>query len=133
MSSSNNCPFCGKWLRGGRHRNYITCYRCNTKACSSCSKYGFCLEHYNELSDSQKEKIKSNHVLFRFLAVIIPILSPFIVIPIALLSSDRYKEISEPEILLFAIIFGLSIVAYMFLMYYIKKKKVQKILQEFEV
>ena len=133
MDSSRNCPFCGKWLRGGRHRNYITCHRCNTKACLSCSKYGFCLQHYNELTDVQKEKVKSNRSLFMFLTVIIPILCPFIVIPIALLNSDRYKEISEPEIFLFSIIFGLLLVAYIFLMNYLKRRKVQKILHGFEV
>ncbi len=131
MSSSNTCPFCSKWLRGGRHRNYIKCYRCNIKACLQCSKLGFCLEHYNELSDVQKMKIKSNHSLFRFLAVIIPILSPFIVIPIALLNSDQLREASESEIFLFAIIFGLLLVAHIFLMNYIKRRKVQKILQGF--
>jgi len=130
MSSSNNCPFCGKRLRVGRRRNYITCHQCNTKACLMCSKLGFCLEHYNELSDSQKEKIKSNHLLFRFLSVIIPILSPFIVIiPIALLNPDRFREATEPEIFIFSVVFGLSIVAYIFLMNYIKRRKVQKILQ----
>jgi len=76
-------------------------------------------------------KIKSNHSLFRFLAVIIPILSPFIVIPIALLNSDQLREASESVILLFAIIFGLLLVAYIFLMNYMKRRKVQKKLQGF--
>lgn len=133
MNLSNTCPSCGKYLHGGKRRNYITCYACKIKFCKSCSKLSFCLEHYNELTDDQKKKIKSNNTLFIVFGVVIPVLLPLMIIPIGLLFPGIFIGIPENTIRLFTIIFVVLLLVYIISMMFLKDKKVHKILQGFEI
>ena len=134
MNSSNTCPFCGKKLRGGgRYSNFILCYVCKIKTCTNCSKYGFCPEHYNDLSDAQKKKIKSNNSSFNVFKTAIPILYLLIIIPFVLLNPNIIMDSTDKTIQLFGFIFVVLLVVYITLMNHLKNKKVYKMLQGFEV
>ena len=134
MNSNNTCPFCGKQLRGGgRYSNFILCYVCKVKTCTNCSKYGFCPEHYNELSDAQKKKIKSNNSRFIVFKIAIPILCLLMIISFVLVNPNNIMDITDKTTQLFAFIFAVLIFVYITLMAHLKNKKVHKILNEFEV
>jgi len=133
MNSSNICPLCGKRLHGGKFKNYIKCYVCRIKVCNSCSKYGFCLEHYNELSNSQKERIKSNNTSYIVFVVIFPVLLPLVIILIALLSPNIFTDIPRDTVKIYVAISVTFLMVYILVMMLLKDKKVRKILQRFEV
>ncbi len=133
MSESDTCPSCGKYLFGARSRNYITCYVCKIKFCNSCSKNCFCLEHYNELTDVQKKKIKLNKILFIVIGFVLPGLLPMMIIPIALVFPNIFIGIPESTAIIFVITFVVLLGVYVISMQFLKDKKVSKILQGFEI
>ena len=133
MFAKKICPFCGRRLYGGKSSNYITCYVCKVEACRRCSKYGFCLPHYNKFTDAQKKKIKSNSIVFIFLEVVLPVLFLLMIIPYAIIYPDSFKDIPESTTILFAAIFVVFLLIYVFSRILLKDRKVHKILQGFEI
>jgi len=91
------------------------------------------MEHYNELTDAQKKKIKSNNTVFIVLGLIIPVLLPLLIIPIGLLFPGIFIGIPDSSTRLFAIIFVVVLFIYIISVFFLKDKKVHKILQGFEL
>ncbi len=133
MSESDTCPSCGKPLYDGKYRNFITCYVCKVKFCKSCSKNSFCLEHYNELTDVQKKKIKSNKIFFIVFGFVLPVLLSLMIIPIAILFPNIFIGIPESTIIIYVITFIVLLGVYIISMQFLKDKKVNKILKGFVV
>jgi hypothetical protein len=134
MESQETCPYCKEEMHGGMYKkNYTVCYVCKAKVCSNCSKYGFCLEHYNGLPDDHKKKIKSNETLFLILGIILPVITPFIILLIFMSNIDFAATISPTNLRIYGIILILFLFIYFFMMLSLKNKRTQKIVEDMKL
>ena len=130
MESQETCPYCSEELHEGLYnKNYTLCYLCKAKVCTKCSKFGFCLEHYNGLPDEQKKKIKSNETLFKIFGILLPVITPFIILIVFLLNIDFVSAISPSSLRIYGIILALFLFIYFFMMLSLKNKRTQKIVE----
>lgn len=134
MESQETCPYCKEELHGGLYnKNYTVCYLCKAKVCTKCSKYGFCLEHYNGLPDEQKKKIKSNETLFKIFGILLPVITPFIILIVLLLNLDYVATILPTNLRIYGIILALFLFIYFFIMLSLKNKRMQKIVEDLKL
>lgn len=133
MILSKTCQFCGRQLQGGKFKNYITCKICKAKACKSCSKYDFCLKHYNELSYDQKQKIKTNFSRFIVFGIVIPTLILLIILIFISLIENGFIEIPDMKIGIYTAFFILLLVFYIILMIIMKEKNLRKIVKDLKL
>ncbi len=132
MNLRNSCPVCGKRLHGGKIKNYIKCYVCKIKVCKSCSKYGFCMEHYNELSDFKKKKVKSNNTNFIVFVIVVPVLLSLLIILSIFIFPNIFMDIPKDTVRICVAIFVIFLMVYILMMMLLKDKEVHKILKGFE-
>ena len=130
MILNKTCQFCGRPLQGGKFKNYITCKVCKVKACKSCSKYDLCLKHYNELSDDQKQKIKTNFSRFFVFGIAFPTLILITILIFIMLFENGIIATPDMKIGIYTAIIILLLVIYIILMIILKEKKVRKIIKK---
>ena len=134
MDSQETCPYCKVELHEGIfNKNYTVCYLCKANVCIKCSKYCFCLEHYNGLPDDLKKKVKSNETLFLILGILFPVIIPFIILIILLLNIDFISTISPSSLRIYGIILALFFFISFFIMLSLKNKRTQKILEDLKL
>ncbi len=119
--SNNNCEICGKQIPGDKRNNFTTCEDCGAKVCQNCSKDGFCLEHFIESSDEQKQKFKSNYLFHKVFGVLIPSL----ILLVIFISGSLIQNgaIATPNDVI-TIGFGIFILIYVGIFFSIYAKKV---------
>lgn len=54
---SHTCPFCGKEFHEGRRPNFTNCIYCEVAVCNDCAQLGLCPDHYEGLTDQQKDML----------------------------------------------------------------------------
>ena len=130
MESQETCPYCRKELHGGIDgKNFIVCNICNVKVCINCSKFGYCLDHYNSLSDDKKKKLNSNQSYFAIFGIVLPALIPITIALIILLNPDFFNTISPIIFGICATILPVLLLIYVLRMLSLKNRKEHNIVE----
>ena len=92
-------------------------------------KRWFCLEHYDRLTENQKNKLKTNNVVNFILGIILPILLTIITIPIIVIYSVFFLKLSDALLTIFALIIATIMTIFIYAMTFLKGKRIQKIIE----